>query len=138
MGEDNCIFCKIIAGEMYCSKIFEDENYLAFLDIAQFTKGHTLVIPKKHYRFVWDVEDIRGYFEVVQKISQHYQRDLGYQYVDSLCFGRMVPHAHVHLLPHNGDDKNWNNALKELEYLSSLKPKLTSETDKLLINEFKL
>ncbi len=45
---DNCIFCKIIDGQIPCSKVYEDEHVLAFLDISQVTKGHTLVIPKVH------------------------------------------------------------------------------------------
>ena len=64
---DDCIFCKIAKGEVSSFKIYEDDNYFAFLDISNFTPGHTLVIPKKHYRFVWDVENIEGYFKVVQK-----------------------------------------------------------------------
>ena len=47
---DNCIFCKIISGEIPSSKVYEDDKVLAFLDISQATKGHTLVIPKEHVR----------------------------------------------------------------------------------------
>ncbi|HAM37146.1 TPA: HIT family protein [Patescibacteria group bacterium] len=109
---DDCIFCKIAKGEVSSFKIYEDDNYFAFLDISNFTPGHTLVIPKKHYRFVWDVENIEGYFKVVQKIANHFRNNLKYTYVDTLIFGRMVPHAHVHVVPHNHDSEDWKNALK--------------------------
>lgn len=108
---DDCIFCKIANGEVPCYKIYEDDNYFAFLDLSNFTEGHTLVVPKKHYRFVWDVEDIEGYFKAVQKIANHFRDDLKYTYVDTLTFGRMVPHAHVHVIPHNSDNKDWEKAL---------------------------
>ena len=65
---DNCIFCKIVSGDIPSYKIYEDDEYLAFLDIAPFADGHTLVIPKKHYQFVWDVEEVGKYIEVAQKI----------------------------------------------------------------------
>jgi len=135
---DDCIFCKIILGQLPSYKVYEDDNYLAFLDISQFTKGHTLVIPKKHYRFVWDVEDISGYYEVVQKIANHYKNNLGFKYVDSLIFGRSVLHAHVQLLPHNGDDKDWNDSLKGLEYFYKEERRLTPEQGSLLSRQFRL
>jgi histidine triad (HIT) family protein len=115
---DDCIFCKIVAGQIPAFKVYEDDNYLAFLDISHFTEGHTLVIPKKHYRYVWDVEDIGGYFEVVKKITDHY-RTLGYKAIDTLTFGRKVPHAHVHIVPNNGDDPEWDKALHGLEFFFS-------------------
>jgi histidine triad (HIT) family protein len=101
---DNCIFCKLVSGEYPSYKIYEDSNYLAFLDIAPFAEGHTLVIPKKHTQFIWDVENFGEYLEVVQKISSHY-KEIGYKYVDMLVFGRDVPHAHIHLIPLNIESK---------------------------------
>jgi diadenosine tetraphosphate (Ap4A) HIT family hydrolase len=84
----DCIFCKIISGEIPSHKVYEDENFLAFLDIHPQSPGHIQVIPKKHFRWVWDlpsrcrgclpVEDIHSqqsdpnicdYFEVVHKIA---------------------------------------------------------------------
>lgn len=72
---------------------------MAFLDIAPFTEAHTLVIPKKHYRWVWDVENVGGYFLVVKKIVNHYQTVTGSDFVSSIVWGQMVPHAHVQILP---------------------------------------
>ena len=138
MDENSCVFCKIVRNEIPSYKIYEDESYIAFLDISQFTKGHTLVVPKKHYRFVWDIEDIENYFNIVKKISLHYQNDLGFKYVDSLVFGKLVHHAHVHLVPNNGDDEDWNQALSGLEYLHSDERKLTPEQGEVLVQKFKL
>lgn len=99
---EDCIFCKIAKGEIPCYKIYEDENYTAFLDILPFCLGHTEVIPKKHYRWVWDVEDIGGYFAVCQKIANHYKKVLGIDLVISLVFGEGVSHAHIQILPDMG------------------------------------
>ncbi|MDD3661892.1 MAG: HIT domain-containing protein [Candidatus Dojkabacteria bacterium] len=110
MLKDDCIFCNIIKGIVPSLKIHENDKYLAILDIAQFTEGHTIVIPKDHIEFVWDAPQIGEYFEFVKKIGDHY-RELGYSYVDVLTFGRLVHHAHVHLVPHKGDDPDWKQAL---------------------------
>lgn len=114
--DPNCVFCKIVDGELPSFKIDESEHFLAFLDIAQFVEGHTLVIPKEHASFIWDIPNISEYFEFVQSLGNHY-RNIGYKYVDTLTLGRMVNHAHVHLLPHNDDDENWNKVQKEVDQL---------------------
>lgn len=101
---ENCIFCKIATGEISSYKVYEDENYLAFLDIRPLNPGHTLVIPKRHFRWVWDVEDISGYYEVVKKIAKAQKKAFGIDYVVSLVFGEEVPHAHVWLVPRMPND----------------------------------
>ena len=111
---DNCIFCKIVKGDIPCYKIYENDKFLAFLDISEFTPGHTLVIPKKHYRFIWDVEDIEEYASVIKKICNHYTHDLDFKYVDTLSMGRMVPHANMHLVPHNNNENDWEVALQTI------------------------
>ena len=65
---ENCIFCKIAEGKTPCYKIYEDKDFLAFLDIKPLRKGHALIIPKKHYRWVYDVPNFSEYFEVVKKV----------------------------------------------------------------------
>lgn len=94
-----CIFCKIVAGEIPSYKIYEDAHYLAFLDISQVTSGHMLLIPKKHYRWVWDIEEIGEFFTVAQKIVRHIQNVVADDFVMSLMWGRDVHHAHLHLVP---------------------------------------
>jgi histidine triad (HIT) family protein len=116
---DNCIFCKIVEGEIPCYKIAENDKYLAFLDLSQFVKGHTLVIPKKHNHLIFDVPDVGEYFEFVQKVGNHF-RELGYKYVDTLTVGRGVLHSHVHLMPHNNQGNDW---------VESMQPVFNMQTD---------
>jgi len=95
----DCVFCRIVKGELPCYKIYEDERYLAFLDIAPFVAGHTLVIPKKHYRWVWDVPQMGEYFSLVGRLVNHYQKVLGDDFVATIIWGLDVAHAHVQILP---------------------------------------
>ena len=118
---ENCIFCKIVSGEIPSYKIYEDENFLAFLDIFPSTEGYTLVVPKKHYRWVWDVENIGEYFEVVKKIVTHFRDVAGHSSVYSMIIGEEVPHAHIRIFP--GDDKEHSKKLFEfLENTKSQNP----------------
>lgn len=99
-----CVFCKIIAGEIPSYKVYEDENYLAFLDVNPRNLGHSLVIPKKHIRWVWDSDDIKGYFRVVQKIANAQRKAFNTDWVVSLILGEEVEHAHVWLVPRFPND----------------------------------
>jgi|SRR3989344_1290761 len=115
----DCIFCKIVSGSVPSHKIFENNEYLAFLDIANFVTGHTLVIPKKHISNIWEIREIGEYFKVIQMIGKHYINNLGFKFVDTLSFGRLVLHAHVHILPHNGDNKEYSQALANIYKLQT-------------------
>ena len=95
----DCIFCKIVKGEIPAEKIYEDENFLAFLDIRPLSAGHTLVIPKKHYRWVWDMPDVGVYFEITKKIAKVIQKSFGTEQIFSKIIGDEVPHAHIWLFP---------------------------------------
>lgn len=97
--ETNCIFCRIAAGEIPSFKAYEDEHYLAFLDNRPQSPGHVQVIPKKHYRYVWDVEDFEGYMQVVQKVAKALQGTFGTDMVYAKVMGDEVHHAHVWLFP---------------------------------------
>jgi histidine triad (HIT) family protein len=97
----DCIFCKIARGEAPSYTIYEDEEFMAILDIFPATKGYTLVIPKEHYRWVWDVENIGRYFEVCQKVANHMKKVLDTDSVYSMVLGEEVPHAHVRIFPAN-------------------------------------
>lgn len=94
----DCIFCKIVAGELPCYKIYEDEKFLAFLDIFPSTEGHTLVIPKQHVEWVWEYPQLGEYFEVVGKIARHH-REITKDVVRENIDGWQIPHAHIHLKP---------------------------------------
>ncbi len=95
----DCLFCKIIKGEIRSFKIYEDKEFLAFLDIFPKTEGHTLVIPKTHVQWVWDYSNLGQYFELVGKLARHLREKSGEAMVRCLIYGVEVPHAHVHLLP---------------------------------------
>lgn len=101
---DNCIFCKIIKGEIPCYKVYEDDDFLAFLDIQPRNPGHTLVIPKYHWRWVWDHPNIEGYYKVVGDVANAIRRAMKTDWVVSLVLGEEVPHAHVWLVPRFEND----------------------------------
>lgn len=99
---DNCIFCKIVKEEIPSFKIYEDENFLAFMDVFPRVKGHALVIPKKHYRWVYDVPNFGEYWEVSKTVAAKIQKSLNNGFISFLTMGEEVPHAHIHILP-NGE-----------------------------------
>ncbi len=96
---ENCIFCKIIKGEVPSYKVYEDENFLAFLDIHPQSPGQTQVISKKHFRWVWDVENVGEYFEVVRKVAKAEQKAFGTDWVICKIVGEDVEHAHIWVYP---------------------------------------
>lgn len=106
---ENCVFCKIVAGEIPSHKVYEDENFLAFLDINPQSPGHTQIIPKKHYRWVWDTPNTGEYFEVAKKIALAQQKAFGTDFILSKIIGDEVPHAHIWVFP----NKNVSSDLKD-------------------------
>ncbi len=96
-----CKFCQIANHQAPAFVVYEDENFIAFLDLYPWVEGHTLVIPKKHYRWVWDMPPkLAGeYFQVVHKIANHYRQVFQTEFVMSRIYGYDVPHAHIHLFP---------------------------------------
>ena len=101
---NNCIFCKIVNREIPCDKVYEDKNFLAFLDIKPLNPGHILVIPKKHYRWIWDVENFGDYFESAKKVERGIEKALTPERVVIGVAGEEIQHAHVHLVPRFKDD----------------------------------
>jgi len=99
---ENCIFCKIAKNEAPAYKVYEDKKYLAFLDIFPRTRGHVMVIPKDHYRWVYDVPNFGEYWEVVLKVTRAIQKILKPNFVNYITYGMDVPHAHIHILPQTG------------------------------------
>ncbi|HEY4498454.1 MAG TPA: HIT domain-containing protein [Candidatus Paceibacterota bacterium] len=104
----SCIFCKIIRGEIPSHKVYEDKDFLAFLDIHPHAPGHTQVIPKKHVRWVWDVENVGKYFEIVRNIAQAQRKAFDTDWILSKIVGDEVPHAHIWVFPNDKvkGDKN--------------------------------
>lgn len=131
----DCIFCQIIAKKVPSYTIYEDKDYLAFLDISQIVDGHTLVIPKVHVRWVWDVPDIGNYFAVIRTVAQKMQQVSGSDYVKSVTLGMLVEHAHVHLLP----ETQGNAGLIEDAWSAAREARKLSESEMMTIkNTFQL
>lgn len=100
------VFCKIVDGEIPCYKLYEDNDVLAFLDISQVSKGHALVISKKHYDNFLSIpqEEMHKVMDVAQRIGQVSVKYLGAKGVNILtnCYeaaGQTVMHFHVHVIP---------------------------------------
>ncbi len=137
----NCIFCKIVAGEIPSRKIYEDELVLAFLDIAPINKGHVLVIPKEHHTSVATIsEQIAGrLFLVGSRLGVAMKRGLeadGYNLhlSDGTCAGQVVMHAHLHVVPRWTDDGfHWN--WRQLKYASDEERELAATR---IMDKFKL
>lgn len=107
----DCIFCKIISGELPCYKIFEDKYTFAFLDIAEDADGHTIVVPKKHVKNILDCDDetLGHIMSTIKRISHHYVDACGYQGINLLNANEIsaqqsVFHLHFHILPRKEND----------------------------------
>lgn len=118
MSHDNCIFCKIINGEIPSAKVYEDDHVYAFLDLSQVAKGHTLVIPKQHARNIYDTPtDIAGELfarvpKIANAIKAAYQPDgLNILVNNEAPADQSVFHLHIHLIPKyegtEGYSSNW-------------------------------
>lgn len=108
---NDCIFCKILKGELPCMKIYEDEHTLSFLDIAKDVDGHILVIPKKHVTNILnaDGETLSHVMNTVKKIGVHLTENCGYEGMNILnanneCSGQTVFHLHIHVIPRKHGD----------------------------------
>lgn len=107
----DCIFCKIINGEIPCAKVYEDEHVLAFMDIMQVTKGHTLVIPKVHKENVFELTPdlAKNFFESVTKVAGAVKKQLNPKGLNLINnngkeAGQTVFHYHMHIVPRYGKD----------------------------------
>jgi len=97
------IFSKIVAGEIPCHKVWEDDQHLAFLDINPWCYGHTLVIPKREHEYLWDMpsEAFMDLQRAAQTVAQLLKSKLGCKRVCSMVVGYEVAHVHIHLMPTN-------------------------------------
>ena len=109
--DSECIFCKIVAGEIPCAKVYESESCLAFLDIAPVSAGHALVLLKGHYPTLMDIPAELG-SELLQALSRVGRAVMEATGADGLnlmqnnyeAAGQLVHHAHFHLVPRFSDD----------------------------------
>ena len=107
----DCIFCKIIDGEIPCMKIYEDDLVLAYLDIAPDSDGHTLIIPKKHYKDVFDIptETLLHIYNVSKVLMKKLEEKLGcdgFSLLQNNGSVQEVKHYHLHIKPYYNDKKS--------------------------------
>ena len=125
----DCIFCKIVAGEIPCCKVFEDEQTLVFMDIGPVIKGHMLVIPKNHYDPILDTPDevLQHLITVVKKMAAAQKKALkadGCNIIQNngKVSGQAVPHLHFHIIPRFANDGHvWNWAAKKYDNMQEMK-----------------
>ena len=130
--KNNCIFCAIAAGEIPSFKIYEDDAFLAYLDINPFSKGHTLVIPKRHASDIVAADDdtLAELIVRVKKVAAHVKEALGCDGFNILqnngeAAGQTVRHIHFHIVPRwNGDPLAFENSKGDMEALKALAAKL--------------
>ncbi len=111
MAHEDCIFCKIITGDIPSAVVYEDDEVLAFLDISQVTKGHTLVIPKAHVINIYETSEsiASALFARIPKIANGMKDTLQPEGINVLsntgeAAGQSVFHLHVHLIPRYGKE----------------------------------
>lgn len=95
------IFSRIIAGEIPCYKVAEDDRFFAFLDINPLKKGHTLVVPKQEVDYLFDLDDetLAAMTVFAKKVAKKIERKIACSRVAVVVLGLEVPHAHIHLIP---------------------------------------
>ncbi|MFD1029855.1 HIT family protein [Metaplanococcus flavidus] len=132
----NCIFCKIISGEIPSVKIYEDEHVFAFMDIMPLSKGHTLLIPKTHRESVYDLQEDEAaqLFSVVPKIASAINETFNPEGLNLLNnngtkAGQSVFHFHLHFIPRYGESDGFGAKwiTKEKEYTTERIQELAEE-----------
>ena len=116
------IFTRIVSGEIPCYKVAENDQFLAFLDISQLRKGHTLVIPKTEVDYIFDMEDdlLAEMILFSKKVSKKIKTVFPCKKVGMAVIGLEVPHAHIHLIP--------LNAMRDIDFSQ---PKLSLSAEEL-------
>ena len=112
------IFSKIIAGEIPCYKIAEDDRFFAFLDINPLSKGHTLVVPKLEEDYIFKLDDdmLSGMMLFSKKVALALEKSVPCLRIGVAVIGLEVPHAHIHLIPITREaDMNFKNPKLKLE-----------------------
>lgn len=132
----NCIFCKIISGEIPSVKIYEDEHVFAFMDIMPLSKGHTLLIPKTHRESVYDLkgDEAAQLFSVAPKIASAIKETFNPEGLNLLNnngakAGQSVFHFHLHFIPRYGETDGFGAKwiTKEKEYTTERIQELAEE-----------
>lgn len=112
----DCIFCKILKGEVPCKKVYEDRDFTAFLDIAPINKGHTLVVPKKHTKDLFEMQqqELKKLMLTIQKIAAAVMKAVDADGINigmnnKPAAGQLVIHSHLHVIPRFANDglRHW-------------------------------
>lgn len=121
--DSDCIFCRIVKGEVPCTKVYEDDSVVAFMDIGPVVKGHTLVVPKQHHDPITGTPPavLHRLIEIVQKITLAQYRGLkadgvNVSQANGKAAGQIVPHIHFHVIPRFlADGHHWNWSAKQYD-----------------------
>jgi len=120
----DCVFCRIVAGEIPCTKVYEDDLCLAFMDSGPLADGHTLLIPKKHYEFLHEMppEEVAHLARRLPAMAKAVQETMGAEGLNVLqnngrVSGQAVPHVHFHFIPRaRGDGLGYRWPAKEADF----------------------
>ena len=138
MEQKDCIFCKIVEGQIPCFKIYEDEKVLAFADINPITRGHTLIIPKVHAENIWEIpeEYLTAISHAAKKIAQAVKKVLdpvgiAFLQLNGRGAGQVVMHYHMHLIPRGSDEpelpvSQWELKQGNMEEIKRIADKIAS------------
>jgi histidine triad (HIT) family protein len=118
MSDPSCVFCKIVAGQIPCHKVFEDGDTLAFLDVGPLAEGHLLVIPKEHYARMDEMPSelagrVMAHLPRLSAIVSQVTGKSGFNVLQNndTVAGQLVPHVHFHIIPRAAGDGlgyRWN------------------------------
>ena len=103
MENKSCIFCEIVARKKPSFKVYEDNEFLGILDTIPRAIGHTLLLPKKHYRWVYDVANFGEYWQKALKVTRAIQKAFKPAFISYVTLGRVVSHAHIHIIPYESE-----------------------------------
>lgn len=135
MRDAECIFCKIAAGDIPSNTIYEDADFRAFLDLGPATKGHTLIVPKNHYKNLLELSDdtCEKALKVAKKVANQMVSKLGCAGVNMVqnngeAAGQTVNHFHIHMIPRYGTEPKgtaaWEPQTLSEEEMNKIKDQL--------------
>lgn len=134
----DCVFCQIVAGKIPCYKVYEDDDFLGFLDIKPLSIGNSLLIPKKHSRWVYDVPNFGKYWQIAQIIALASLTALKADSISFLTLGYEIPHAHIRIIPRFENDAHQHGVdLKQVQKISPQEMRQIAQKIKNLINHGK-
>lgn len=121
---NDCLFCKIVSGEIPCYKVYEDKHCLAFLDIRPLNPGHTLVIPKQHSKNILEIDEktLQEIIIIVKRLSNKIKTVLQCDGINIMinnepAAGQIVFHTHIHIIPRFKDDglRQWEGNIQQTD-----------------------